>query len=209
MATKPKGRPAKQKEVKGDNLMDAGKEIVKSKARGKNSPIIGDNGVHTKPGDNTRYSMVLSELYKWGEVDHASIDALEERFWQFVEFCGQNDIRVTNQLAYFALGLNKDNVYDWENGRGRTPAHSEFIKKIKSFCSTFREMLGADGRLNPVTLVWWQKNYDGFVDNQQVTLIPGNPMGAEGDPSQMAQKYQKALPGAIDVESAEGAEREK
>ena len=67
-------------------------------------------------------------------------------------------------------------------------------------------MLGADGRLNPVTLVWWQKNYDGFVDNQQVTLIPGNPMGAEGDPTQMAQKYQKALPGAA-IE-AEGAESE-
>ena len=65
-ASAKRGRPPKPKEVEGDNVMDAGKEIVKSKARGKNSPVIGDNGVHTKPGDNTRYSMVLTELYKWG-----------------------------------------------------------------------------------------------------------------------------------------------
>lgn len=204
-APKKTGRPAKPKEVEADNAMDAGKEIVKRKATGRNSPVIGDNGVHTKPGDNTRYSSVLMELNKWGAIDHASVDALEERFWKFVEFCGENDIRVTNQLAYFALGINKDNVYDWENGRGRTPAHSDFIKKIKSFCSTFREMLGADGRLNPVTLVWWQKNYDGFVDNQQVTLVPGNPIGTEGDPATMTEKYKTSLPG-VTIE-AEGKEK--
>ena len=189
-------------------IIEQGKQAVKSKGkpRGGNSPMIGDNGVNTKPGDNTRYAGILTQLHKWGEVDHANIEALEQRFWQFVDFCGANDVRVTNQLAYFALGLNKDNVYDWENGRGRTPAHSDFIKKIKSFCSTYREMLGADGRLNPVTLVWWQKNYDGFVDKSEVILTPNNPLGSDSDPATMAQKYQNALPGAA-IE-AEGAEEE-
>jgi hypothetical protein len=179
-------------------IIEQGKQAIKSKGkpRGGNSPMIGDNGVNTKPGDNTRYAGILTQLHKWGEVDHANIKALEQRFWQFVDFCGANDVRVTNQLAYFALGLNKDNVYDWENGRGRTSAHSDFIKKVKSFCGTYREMLGADGRLNPVTLVWWQKNYDGFVDKSEVVLTPNNPLGSDSDPATMAQKYQKALPGA-------------
>ena len=41
---------------KNDATMEQGKELVKRKMkpRGGNSPVIGDNGVHTKPGDNSK-----------------------------------------------------------------------------------------------------------------------------------------------------------
>ena len=75
------------------------------KPRGGNSPLIGDNGVHTQPGDNSKYAMVLLEMHKWGEVNKSDPKALEDRFWKYVEFCGKNDLRVTNQVAYYAMGM--------------------------------------------------------------------------------------------------------
>ena len=161
---------------------------TKIKPRGKNSPVIGDNGVHTKPGDNAKYAGVLATILRWGTVDKSDVKALENRFWNFIEFCAQNDIRVTNQLTYLAMGITKDDVYHWENGLTRSKAHGDLIKKVKSFCSAYREMLGADGKLNPVTLVWWQKNYDGLVDKSEVVLTPQNPLGSIQDQKQLEER---------------------
>lgn len=163
------------------------------KPRGGNSPVIGDNGVHTEPGDNSRYASILLQINQWGNVDLSDVDALEDRFNLFIQFCAQNDIRITNQLTYLALGIDKDDVFNWENGRTRTQRHSDFIKKVKSFCASYREMLGADGRLNPVTLVWWQKNYDGMVDRSEVVLTPNNPLASVTDPEERRKRIEAAV----------------
>ena len=155
---------------KNDTTMDQGKELVKRKMkpRGGNSPVIGDNGVHTKPGDNSKIAAL----------------------------CFERDVRVTNQVAYFAIGITKDDVYNWENGLTRSSEHRDFIKKVKTFCGSYREMLGADGKLNPVTLVWWQKNYDGLVDKSEVVLTPNNPLGTITDQKQLEER----IAGSVVVE---------
>ena len=153
---------------------------VKRKSNGRNSPVIGDNGIITKPGDNSKYAGILSTVISWGNVDKSNINELEDRFKKIVSFCMEHDIRMTNQLVYLGIGITKDDVYEWSIGKIRTKEHTDFIKKVKAFCATYREMLGADGKLNPITLVWWQKNYDGMVDRQEVVLTPNNPLG-DGD----------------------------
>lgn len=170
--------------------MEQGKELVKRKMkpRGGNSPVIGDNGVHTQPGDNAKYAGVLATILRWGDVDKSDVVALEKRFWDFVDYCMENDVKVTNQVTYLAMGITKDDVYNWENDRSRSSAHCELIKKVKNFCAAYREMLGADGRLNPVTLVWWQKNYDGLVDKSEVVLTPNNPLGTITDQKQLEER---------------------
>ena len=165
------------------------------------SPVIGDNGLNLKPGDNTRYTGIMLEIKSWGEVDTSDVQALQERFWKFVEFCGQADIRVTNMLAYFALGINKDTAGDWKHGRTRTPELSRFIKGVQDFCASYRELLGADGKLNPVTLIWWQKNYDGFVDKQEIVVSPNNPLGDVTSPEEIKKRLDEGIPeDIIDVE---------
>ena len=107
---------------KNDTTMEQGKELVKRKMkpRGGNSPVIGDNGVHTKPGDNAKYAGVLATILKWGPVDKSDVGALEKRFWDFVNYCMENDVKVTNQVTYLAMGISKDDVYHWENGLTRS-----------------------------------------------------------------------------------------
>ena len=170
-----------------------GKPMKKPRGKGANSPVIGDNGVHTEPGDNSRYASILLQINQWGNVDLSDVDALEDRFNLFIQFCAQNDIRITNQLTYLALGIDKDDVYDWDNGRRGTRRHAEFIKKVRKFCASYREMLGADGKLNPVTLVWWQKNYDGLVDKQEVVLTPNNPLASVTDPEERRKRIEAAV----------------
>lgn len=200
-------------------IVAAGEKYVrqKMKPRGGNSPVIGDNGISLVEGDASKAAQTIMFIFKndgyfgstFAEIekpedvaklaatplDVANVETLKKRFVGFVAYCMMNDIKFGNMAAYTAIGIDKDEVYNWENGRSRTPAHCDFIKKIKRFCGTYRELLGASGAINPVTLVWWQKNYDGLVDSQQVILKPEQPFGADADPNELRKKIEGTIVG--------------
>ena len=132
------------------------KKPTKGKPRGGNSPVIGDKGVKTEPGDNSKYATILMELSSWPKPDKRNVEELENRFMEYLQYCAINDVKIGNQMAYLALGLNKDDVYDMEHGRKLDSTHSEFIKKVKQMCAGNRELLMQDGKVNPITGIFWQ-----------------------------------------------------
>lgn len=186
-AKKPRGRPHK-----GPVEPEAIVKVNKSKTpwQSRNSPVIGDNGIAVKPGDNARYAGYLLEFLSWGRVDKQNIDELEERLARYVAYCAQHDIKIGNQVCYMALGINKDDVYNWEHQRHGTPEHRDFIKKVKFICAGNREFLMQDGKINPVTGIFWQKNYDGLKDQQEMVLTPNRPLGAEIDENDLRGRYE-------------------
>ena len=84
-----------------------------------------------------------------------------------------NDIIISNQLVYFWLRLNKDDIYDIEHGRRNAPSDvADFIKYVKSYCAMNRENLALDGTINPVLAIFHQKAYDGLKDTPDVHVLP-------------------------------------
>lgn len=166
---------------------------VKMKPRGGNSPVIGDNGIITQEGDNSKYAKLLMEVNSWGDVDVSSVPALEERMQKYLQFCFDNDLKIGNQMCYLALGISKDDVYNWEHGLSRGKEHCDFIKKIRKLCSGNRELLLQDGKVNPILGIFWQKNYDGMKDTQDIIVTPNNPLGEIQDPATIQQKYIEGL----------------
>ena len=73
----------------------------------------------------------------------------------------------------------------------------DLIKKAKRVMGTYREILGSEGKLNPSTLIFWQKNYDGLKDIQDITITPNTGMEADSTPEQI----EADIP--IDVEAEE------
>lgn len=211
-----------------DTIDEAAKDVTEKKRRtppmaGNNgfSPIIGENGIHTKPGDNSRYAMQLLDMARANEilgiafdrpditidelaelrfcpVNKNSIATMARRFIGYMAYCALTDTRITNTAAYLSMGISKDDAYNWEHERARGEEHYLFAKTIKGFCSVAREQLAADGKLSPVTLIWWQKNYDGYVDNNVVTVVNGGTKPEEPDKEAIAAKYVESLP-IIDV----------
>lgn len=175
--------------------------IKKREPRGKNSPVIGDNGVMLAEGDASKaaetiidilmYDDMFGELFRSIKTEQDVIDlrstpcdlndvnSLKRRFVGYVANCLIKDIRFGNLMAYQAIGINKGLAYDWEHKRSRGAEWYDFIKKVKDVCASYREYLGMSGQLNPVTLVWWQKNYDGLVDVQAVVQYKGEEMPSE------------------------------
>lgn len=175
--------------------------VKKKRGTGKNSPVIGDNGINTKPGDNSKYAKIMLDIMSWPKVDRNNIQALEDRLEQYMEYCYSNDIKVGNQVCYLALGIDKNTAYDWENGRSFGKEHSDFIKKVKAICAGTREFLMQDGKVNPITGIFWQKNYDGLKDVQEINVAAQSALGDQLSPEEIAKRLPSDIP--VDVDYTE------
>jgi len=148
----------------------------------------------------------MMEIIPKEPLDSNDVAEMERRFENYLRICAERDMRVSNQGAYLAIGISKDNVYDWTVRSSTNPERSDFIKKVQKICAFYRESMMASGKLNPVVGIFWQKNYDGFKDQQEVVLTPNtDPLGEQKDPESMRQKYLEATYNL--AESAESAER--
>lgn len=186
----------------------------------ENSPVYKDHNPELPEGYNTRRIMFMQAILPTEPLDHNDVDEMERRFARYLQMCAEWDMKIGNQAAYAAIGLNKDLVYEWTVRRQTNPRRTEFVKKVQQFCATYREGLMEDGKVNPVTGIFWQKNYDGMRDQQEVVLTPNTtPLGDQADAEALKQKYlentygvAESLPESAErvlklPESAEGTER--
>lgn len=195
--TKKRGRPPKPKEVKANDVVDAGKEIVKKRPH-EYSPIIGDNGFLVQ-GDEKRQliSRLLKETLATYDMPRVKSDEeLKERIANYFKHCAETGEKPTVEQMAQVTGYTMSTVWDWEAGRnkGFSSETSDIIKKAKEFLRTFDAKLLLEGAINPVSYIFRAKNYYGMKDQQEYVLTPNQPLGADGDPATLADKYKRLVP---------------
>lgn len=168
--------------------------------------IVANQSPDLPMGYNTRRIAFMQAIIPTEPLDYNDVAEMERRFMRYLQLCAEWDMKIGNQAAYAAIGINKDLVYEWENRQLGNPARTEFVKKVRQFCAMYREGLMEDGKVNPVTGIFWQKNYDGLRDQQEVVLTPNtSPLGEQADAESLKQKYLENTYG-ISGELAESAE---
>ena len=122
-------------------------------------------------------------------------DSLRDCFYQYVTFCMQNDLQITNLTAYQAMGVTASHIKDWASGKvhSKDPRYKALADEVLGFCSAYREMLMGDGKINPVLGIWWQKVYDKYTDEVRPDAEAPNLLGDVVSPGEIAEKY-KNLP---------------
>lgn len=188
---KPMGRP-KGSTDKQPRKTDGYKKsnMVNAKKARANSPIIQDQMKEMPPGYNTRRIAFMQAILPTEPLDTNDVAEMSRRFARYLDLCAQWDMKIGNQAAYAAIGIDKATAWDWENRVSGNPERAAFIKKVRQFCGMYREGLMEDGKINPVTGIFWQKNYDGMRDQQEVVLTPNtNPLGEQKDAEALKQKY--------------------
>ena len=158
----------------------------------------------------------MQEILPTEPLDHNDVEEMERRFQRYLQKCAEWDMKVGNMAAYTAIGIDKNDAYEWANRNMGNPARTRFIKKVQKICAMYREGLMEDGKVNPVTGIFWQKNYDGMKDQQEVVLTPNtNPLGEQKDAEALKQKYLEntygvaELPEGAVLELPESAEGQK
>lgn len=174
------------------------------------SPIMQDQNPDLPEGYNTRRIRFMQAILPTEPLDREDVEEMERRFARYLELCAQWDMKVGNMAAYAAIGIDKSDAYEWSNRNIGNAARTAFVKKVQKVCGMYREGLMEDGKVNPVTGIFWQKNYDGMKDQQEVVLTPNtSPLGEQKDAEALKQKYLDATYSVAELpESTEGAKSE-
>lgn len=183
-------------------------------AASSKSPIIQDQKKELPTGYNAKMVQFIADITPTEPLDRSDpvkmVEVMQERFTRYLALCAERDIKVGNQGAYLAIGIDKGTAWDWLNRVNVNPVVSDFIKKVQQICAYYREGLMADGKVNPATGIFWQKNYDGMKDQQEVVLTPNNPLGDSQNAETLKQKYIEDTYGIVDTDDvpklAESAE---
>lgn len=210
MTAKPKTRTKTGKKVRFDkdgNRLTLDGRIdgrgLTSRGNGMMSSTLDGNADLGDMDDNTRRITFVTELALLPRIDTKSPEALEARLGEYLAICQRHGMKVGNQAMCMALGVSIGDLKRWATGLAPTPQLCEVAKKARSICSTFRESYMQDGKVNPVTGIFWQKNYDGLRDQQEHVVIPTNPLGEQPDPARLQQKYLDSLPDPVDTKDGE------
>ena len=154
------------------------------------SPLSAINRAVLPEGYNTKRIRFMQELLPTEPLDKTDVAEMERRFKRYLDLCAEWDMKIGNMAAYAAIGITREEVFEWQNRRQCYPERAEFVRKVQKVCGMYREGLMEDGKVNPVTGIFWQKNFDGMRDQQEVVITPtANPLGENPDPERLQQKY--------------------
>ena len=165
-----------------------------------------------EPGDNTKYINHSMAIMKWEKPDMDSLEAVQNRCYDYFDLCAQNDMKPTFAGLALAFGVDRMTLWRWCNnhpeGRKLSNSVRDTIKKARDLINAQMEDFMQNGKINPVAGIFLMKNNMNYTDQQEVVLRPDNPLGEQKDPEELRRKYLGDVYGAdadkiIDAEASE------
>lgn len=175
-----------------------------TKGNKTNSPIIGDAGVTATPEELRQLTRHALELFDAAPPDLHNVDQVREAITAYFQSCDRHGVRPANLGLYAALGMTKQEVSNVLMGKTPqkvSPECIDLLKKAKLVLSTYRESLALAGKLNPVTAIFWAKNFDQMQDQTQIEVTAQQGPAAGMTPEQIARQIEQDIP--IDAEYKE------
>ena len=196
-----RGRPPKPKEVQADTAEQAGEQIAK---RTRNRPDLANYGAeNAKPGDNSRYLRMARASLSLPPIDISDPEQVSRRIGDYFDFCEQNDKKPGMAGLANWIGVDSTTLSSWRRGEYRAETHSPLIKKAVQILEELWEDYMQNGKVNPVSGIFLGKITFGYKDVQDYVITPNQPLGQDGDPATMAQKYRQALPPTTIIDESE------
>ena len=166
----------------------SGNRMVAKNKAWKKSPVIGNNGITATKEEISKITAHALEIALWDEIDTKDPEQLRDRTLKYLQYCIDNNIKPGNLGLYNAWGITKGEV---SNIQQREPSsqRTAVIKKSRQIMSQIREQLMADGKG-----IFWQKNYDGLKDQQEVIVEPRKQIEADKTPEEVQQMLADDIP---------------
>ena len=169
----------------------------KRKSNGKNSPVIGDNGLMVEAGDNTKYLSLGMELFKLPSIDLREPEQVNNRLAEFFEIHARYDMKPTVAGMGMALGLDRRRLWEIKTGNyGTQKSLSELptstkdsIKKAYEYMEILWENYMQNGKINPVSGIFLGKNNFGYTDKQEHVITPNTNSDSEYNAEDIKQRY--------------------
>ena len=162
-----------------------------------NPSVFTDNNISATPEDLRELTRHALEVFESTPPDLHNPDEVRQAIQNYFASCDRHGVRPANLGLYATLGLSKQDVSDAIAGKNKSkvsPECIDLLKKAKLTLSTYRESLAMSGKLNPVTAIFWAKNYDGMADVQQIEVTAQPGAQATLSPEEIARQIEQDIP---------------
>ena len=174
------------------------KNVIKK--RGNNSPVIGNNGITTESGDNTKYIAVSMELACLPAIDLHDPKQVEDRLRDYFNIHMRYDMKPTVVGMAMALGngITRQTLWAIKNdqpsgGAGYKtalpPEVADSIKKAYLLLENLWENYAQNGKMNPITSIFLGKNNFGYFDKQEYVLTPNQQSDNDYSADAIRERY--------------------
>ena len=185
---------------KDDKMADKDKKTTKRKSNGKNSPVIGDNGLMVEPGDNAKYIKNAMALASLPKIDLQDPDAVAERIEKFFEIQFESDLKPTVSGLGLALDLDRRRLWEIrtdvpDRNKDLPTLTRDFIKKAYKMMENLWENYMQNGKINPVSGIFLGKNNFGYQDKTEYVVTPNTNSDSDYSTDDIRKRY------ALDSES--------
>lgn len=174
-------------------IQEVAEQVTKRKRggskNGNGSPMIPTGNINMNNDENAAMCAYALNIFHAPDVNLDDPEEVSDAIDGYFKDCINRGLRPGNLGLYASLGLSKQDVSNAIRGYSKklSPPVIDLLKKAKVALSTYREMLGSTGKINPVTLIFWQKNYDGLEDKQTMEIAPRKDLEADKTPEQIEQ----------------------
>lgn len=190
-------------------MMEKENKPVKRKSNGKNSPVIGDNGLMVEPGDNTKYLTLGMELFNLPAIDLREPEQVSNRLNEYFEIHSRYDMKPTVAGMGMALGLDRRRLYEIKTGNYHTSkslselptATTVAIKKAYEYMELLWENYMQNGKINPVSGIFLGKNNFGYQDKQEHVITPNNNFDNDYNAEDIRKRYLNDSPEQLLIDS--------
>lgn len=177
---------------------DVVKEIIQKPRGGKNSPVIGDNGLNVDPNDNTKYLMVSLELANLPEIDMKDPEQVRERINKYFTIHAENDMKPTVAGLGLALnGMDRRRLWEIKTDTQSTTVWvnelptlvKDSIKKAYKIMENQWENYMQNGKINPVSGIFLGKNNFGYQDKTEYVVTPNVNTDSDYNADDIKKRY--------------------
>lgn len=123
-------------------------------------------------------------------VDKKNVPDLYKRFLTYLEYCAAHNIMPGNMSAYFAIGVEQQEIGSWRRGVAGTPEHKQFAEDVAAFFKSVHEQAPTEGLMNPISAMFWQKAHDGMIEAAKIEQATVDPLGEKQSAEDIARKYE-------------------
>lgn len=144
---------------------------------------------YVEPGDNTKYLAHAMAVMRMPPIDTTDPVQVEQRIGEYMELCGQYDMKPTVKGFCNSLRISRATLFDWKRGKFRPDSHQAVICRAYDLLEELWENYMQNGKINPVSGIFLGKNNFGYADKQEYVLTPNQATPETMDVATIEAKY--------------------
>ena len=141
----------------------------------------------------SRYIADVRDLMHFPKIDTSDPVQVDKRVDEYLDFCMERDAMPTLSGAALAIGVTRETLWTWENGKYRTSGHSDAVKKVRIAIEDAMTRMLMEGKMNPAAGIFMLKNWYGYKDNVDINVTPNTTL-ADQLPPERIEAQLKDLP---------------